>query len=155
MQQGGGTVPPLCFLLPSPKTPQKQISFRSPACFQRIYTWTGQERRTDAAETAPAGKGTGRKSKGRENAVSMYRAIIRYPLEDVEMRELYDNKEDARLDALISVTFRYMEAEERYKADPEMFKCAGEYVLHAKLAIREVVDEEEKPGKILPFPEKQ
>ena len=100
-------------------------------------------------------KGTGRKSKGRENAVSMYRAIIRYPLEDVEMRELYDNKEDARLDAMIAVTFRYMEAEERYKDDPEMFKCAGDYVLHSKLAIREVVDKEEKPGKILPFPEKQ
>lgn len=149
MQQGGGTVPPLCFLLPSPKTPQKQISFRSPARFQRIYTWTGQERRTDAAETAPAGKGTGRKSKGRENAVSMYRAIIRYPLEDVEMRELYDNKEDARLDALISVAFRYMEAEKLYKSDPEMFKCAEEYVLHAKLVLRKV-DGEEKKGKDLP-----
>ena len=116
---------------------------------------TGQERRTDAAETAPAGKETGRKSKGRENAVSMYRAIIRYPLEDVEMRELYDNKEDARLDAMIAVTFRYMEAEERYKDNPEMFKCAGDYVLHSKLVLREVVGEEEKPGKILPFPEKQ
>ena len=34
---------------------------------------------------------------------------------DVEMRELYDNKEDARLDAMISVAFRYMEAEKLYK----------------------------------------
>ena len=76
----------------------------------------------------------------------MYRAIIRYPLEDVEMRELYDNKEDARLDAMISVAFRYMEAEKLYKSDPEMFKCAEEYVLHAKLVLRKV-DGEEKKGK--------
>ena len=76
----------------------------------------------------------------------MYRAIIRYPLEDVEMRELYDNKEDARLDAMISVAFRYMEAEKLYKSDPEMFKCAEEYVLHAKRVLRKV-DGEEKKGK--------
>ena len=81
--------------------------------------------------------------------MSMYRAIIRYPLEDVEMRELYDNKEDARLDAMISVAFRYMEAEKLYKSDPGMFKCAEEYVLHAKLVLRKV-DGEEKKGKDLP-----
>ena len=84
----------------------------------------------------------------------MYRAIIRYPLEDVEMRELYDNKEDARLDAMISVAFRYMEAEKLYKSDPEMFKCAEEYVLHAKLVLRKV-DGEEKRGRICPFLKKQ
>ena len=67
MQQGGGTVPPLCFLLPFPKTPQKQISFRSSARFQRIYTWTGQERRTEAAgRRPPAESEPGGKDKGRE-----------------------------------------------------------------------------------------
>ena len=94
MQQGGGTVPPLCFLLPSPKTPQKQISFRSSARFQRIYTWTGQERRTDAAEKVSGGRRNRAVKQRKGNAVSMYRAIIRYPLEDVEMRELYDGDEE-------------------------------------------------------------
>ena len=150
MQQGGGTVPPLCFLPPVPENTAKTNFFPLTRPFP-AYIYMGRVRkagRKRLRRLLPE-KGTGRKRQRKGNTVSMYRAIIRYPLEDVEMRELYDNKEDARLDAMISVAFRYMEAEKLYKSDPEMFKCAEEYVLHAKLVLRKV-DGEEKKGKDLP-----
>ena len=145
MQQGGGTVPPLCFLPPVPENTAKTNFFPLIGLFPTYIYMDG----SGMPDGACRKKGTGRKRQRKGNTVSMYRAIIRYPLEDVEMRELYDNKEDARLDALISVAFRYMEAEKLYKSDPEMFKCAEEYVLHAKLVLRKV-DGEEKKGKDLP-----
>ena len=70
--------------------------------------------------------------------MSRYRVTIHFPFEDVELRDLSDTEEDARLDAMIAISCRWAEAKALYLSNPVDYEYAEEYCLTAGYDIEKV-----------------